>query len=43
MVTKGTTSLVNALIAVAASVALNSAVRPALEKAGLADRLGVVE
>ncbi len=43
MVTKGTTSLVNALIAVTASVVLNAAIRPALEKANLVDKLGITE
>ncbi|MEA4912508.1 MAG: ECF transporter S component [Oscillospiraceae bacterium] len=42
MITKGTTSLVNALIAVTASVLLNTAIRPALEKAGLTERIGVI-
>ena len=41
MVTKGTVSLTNALIAVAASLILNSILQPALKKSGLADKLGI--
>ena len=42
MTTKGTVSLVNALIAVAASLLLAAALRPALKKAGLADKAGML-
>ena len=41
MVTKGTVSLTNALVAVVASLILNSVLRPALKKSGLADKLGL--
>ena len=42
MLTKGTVSLVNAAIASVASVILLSAIRPALKKSELADKLGVM-
>ncbi len=41
MTTKGTVSLVNGLIAVVASLILCFAIKPALEKSGMADKLGV--
>ena len=39
MLTKGVASLANGLIAVVCAVLLNAAVRPALAKAGLLERL----
>lgn len=42
MAQKGTVSLVNALIAVAASLILASAIRPALKRSGLAEKFGML-
>lgn len=43
MATKGTVSLVNAMIAVVASLLLAAAIRPALKKAGLAQKTGLLD
>ncbi|NLC79121.1 MAG: ECF transporter S component [Ruminococcaceae bacterium] len=42
MITKGSVSLINATIAAVASLLLLSAIRPALKKSELADKLGVM-
>jgi hypothetical protein len=38
---KGTTSAINGIIAVAASLLLNATIRPGLKRAGLNEKLGV--
>ncbi|MDO4565833.1 MAG: ECF transporter S component [Oscillospiraceae bacterium] len=43
MTTKGTVSLANALIAVAASLILSGMIRPALVRAGFAQKLGILD